>query len=49
VIPDFSHPVWWPFIAFVWLSLAAMIWFPIYYWRKDRKRRQAESEKDKHA
>jgi len=46
-MPDFSHPAWWPVIALVWLAVIGMVAFPIYYWRKDKKRRRAASEEDR--
>ncbi len=38
---DFSGPPWWIAGAFMVVVLALIVWFPIYYWRKDRARRKA--------
>jgi hypothetical protein len=38
---DFSDPPWLVLIAFVVLLLGLMVWFPVYSWRKDRKRRSS--------
>ncbi len=38
---DLSNPVWWLAGLFVLLLFGLMVWFPVYYWRKDRARRQA--------
>ncbi len=41
MIPDFNSPPWWVAAAFVAFLLGLMVWFPIYYWRRDRARRRA--------
>ncbi|MEP6995069.1 MAG: hypothetical protein ABI968_11150 [Acidobacteriota bacterium] len=40
MIPDFNGPPWWIAGAFVAFLLGLMVWFPIYYLRKDRARRR---------
>jgi hypothetical protein len=41
MIPDFNSPPWWVAAAFVAFLFGLMVWFPIYYWRRDRARRRA--------
>lgn len=43
---DLTDPPWLVAIAFFLVLVGLMVWFPIYYWRKDRARRhQAEGRK----
>jgi hypothetical protein len=41
VIPDFNHPVWWLAAVFVLFLFGLMVWFPVFYWWKDRARRRS--------
>jgi hypothetical protein len=38
---DLTDPPWLVVIAFVAVHLGLIVWFPVYYWRKDRARRRA--------
>jgi hypothetical protein len=42
MVPDLNSPPWWFAAAFVAVLAGLMIWFPVYYWRKDRARRSGQ-------
>ena len=39
MIPDIGSPPWFLLGVFVTVALGLMVWFPIYYWLRDRARR----------
>ena len=40
---EFGHPVWLLQYGLEALLLALVVWFPVYFWLRDRRRRRRES------